>query len=580
MTSAPLERSSVELCELPFSFWQLPLLTPDKFIDAARQRSVYLSAGQLEALHRLRLLTPLLRVRRDGRALAAAVRREDPWIWEMQRSVPIELGGLREAREEGRLHDPSAEEFIARHRLKRQVRDVLYDSSDYLYSHHQLLHLHDIRDLLPRLHPGPAGKLEGGAPLSLPQMRHRAEEIREVVIACSALEPVQYPFIVGRTRSRGNEYEQYRKWLKGQRGRAMMKWLGLEPGWFRSRGEGLVGVADRIDPLGSWREVIREADPRSWEELRGDARIAIDLRIAAEILLCYYERLGRAHVPNARKLPKPELGRRDPFAGRLKPTGKVNRVLTQHRVSPHPRLVFVVEGDTEALLLPRVYAHFEIRPDREFIAIENARGVDRDLSALVAFAISPQVEIEEGRRYLRLETPPTRLLAVMDPEGPYESPKQRDEERQKLTERIMLTFPKQFRTDAVEESIADLITIETWNRKGESFEFAHFTDRQIATAIGAVYVPKKGKKSLSLKRRIEVISRLRAKRGRLDEMLGNASKLDLAEALWPVLERKITRAVKVGTERGIPIVRSIDRAEELAHEYPRSELVISLDRAG
>jgi len=61
-------------------------------------------------------------------------------------------------------------------------------------------------------------------------------------------------------------------------------------------------------------------------------------------------------------------------------------------------------------------------PNREFIAIENARGVDRDLSTLVAFAISPQVEIEEGRRYLRLETPPTRLLAVMDPEGRYKLP--------------------------------------------------------------------------------------------------------------------------------------------------------------
>lgn len=498
----------------------------------------------------------------------------------MRYSVPIEIGGLREARSQGRLYDPSAEQFIARHRLKRQVGDITYNSSDYLYSHHQLLHLPEIGGLLQRLRPGPAGKIEGGAPL-LSQTRHRAQEIRELVIVCSALEPVQYPFIVLRTRARGGEYEEYRRWLKGQRGRAMMNWLGLDPAWFRSRGERLLQLANGFDPLGSWHQVIREADPRSWEELRGEARLAVDVRIAAEILLRYCERLAKARVPGARRLPKPKRGRRDPFANRLKATGKINRVLTQHRVSPHPNLVFVVEGDTEELLLPRVYAHFGIRADREFIAIENAQGVDRDLSALVAYAISPQVEIEEDRRYLRMETPPTRLFAVMDAEGRYKLPEQRERERDKLIKRILLTFPKRFRTESVADSIKDLVTIETWNAKGESFEFAHFTDRQIAVAVGEVYVPsKRGKKCPSLPRRTAAVANLRRTRGNLDTMLGNGSKVDLAEALWPVLERKIKRAVKVGTEHRIPVIRAIDRAGDLAHEYPRAELVIPLDRAG
>jgi len=400
------------------------------------------------------------------------------------------------------------------------------------------------------------------------------------VIACSALEPAQYPFIVLRTRSRGDEYERYQRWLKRQRGRAMMNWLGVDPDWLRVRGKGLLAEADRIDPLGTWQRVIREADPRSWELLRGDARIAVDLRVGAEILLRYCERLAKARVPGARALPRVKPGHRNPFASRLKPTGKLNRVLTEHRASPHPNLVFVVEGDTEALLLPRVYAHFNLRLDREFIAIENARGVDRDLTALVAFAISPQVEIEEGRRYLRMETPPTRLLAVMDAEGRYALPRQREEEHRKLIERIMLTFPKGYRTPAAEESISGLITIETWNRKGESFEFAHFTDRQIAVAIGRVYRPKKkGKRCPSLEDRIEAVKRLRARRGRLDELLGAGSKVDLAEALWPVLEKKISRAEKKNREGRIPIVRAIDLAGELAHEYPRAELVIPLERA-
>jgi hypothetical protein len=580
MNGAAFARSSVDLCELPFSFWQLPLLSADKFISAARERGVYLSAGQLEALHRLRLLTPLLRVRRDGRAIAAAARREDPWIRELAHSVPTEPGSLFQAHAEGRLHDPAGEGFFARRRFERRIGDLSYSASDYLYSHHQLLHLAALEGLLSSIYPGSSGKFVSAPPPQLPHLRAQAAEIREVVIVCSALEPVEYPFIVLRTRSRGSEYDEYRRWLKGQRGRAMMTWLGLDPDWFRARGKGLLQIADRIDPLGTWRRVIREADPRSWEELRGDARIAIDLRVAAEILLRYCERLAKVRAPGARRLPQPKPGHRDPLTNRLKPTGKVNRVLTEQRVSPHPNLVFVVEGDTEALLLPRVYAQFNIRPDREFISIENARGVDRDLSALVAYAISPQVELEEGRRYLRMETPPTRLLAVMDAEGRYALPGQRKEEHRKLIERIMLTFPKKYRTAAVEDSISGLITIETWNRKGESFEFAHFTDRQIADAVGRAYVPAaKGKHCPSLERRLKAVARIRASRGNLDKLLGDGSKVDLAEVLWPILERKIERAVKVGTERRIPIVRTIDLAGELAHEYPRAELVIPLDRA-
>jgi hypothetical protein len=581
MSTPPFARSTVDLCELPFSFWQLPLLGPDKFIEAARERDVYLTPGWLEALHRVGLLVPFLRVRRDGREIAAAVRRQDSWLWERARFIPTETTDLRVAFDQDLVHDPATEGFSARQRFRRALGEITYNTSDYLYSHHQLLHLPDVRGVLSRLHQGPSGRFQGGAPPQLPQLRANSAAIREVVIACSALEPAQYPLIVLRTRSRGDEYERYRRWLKGQRGRAMMRWLGVSPDWLRVRGQGLLAEADRIDPLGSWQRVIREADPRGWESLRGDARIALDLRIGAEILFRYCERLAKARVPGARALPHAKPGHRDPFASRLKPTGKLNRVLTEHRVSPHPNLVFVVEGDTEALLLPRVYAHFDLRLDREFIAIENARGVDRDLTALVAFAISPQVEVEDGRRYLRMETPPTRLLAVMDAEGRYALPKQREEERRKLIERIMLTFPKRYRTPAAEESISGLITIETWNRKGESFEFAHFTDRQIAVAVGQAFQPKKkGKRCPSLKHRIDAVGRLRSRRGRLDELLGAGSKVDLAEALWPVLEKKISRAEGNKTERRIPIVRAIDLAGELAHEYPRAELVIPLERAG
>jgi hypothetical protein len=39
-----------------------------------------------------------------------------------------------------------------------------------------------------------------------------------------------------------------------------------------------------------------------------------------------------------------------------------------------------VEGETELFLFPRLMEFFGIRKDRDFIAIENAQGVGRDIS--------------------------------------------------------------------------------------------------------------------------------------------------------------------------------------------------------
>ena len=61
-------------------------------------------------------------------------------------------------------------------------------------------------------------------------------------------------------------------------------------------------------------------------------------------------------------------------------------------------------------------------------------------------------------------------------------------------------------------------------------------------------------------------------------MLGPISKVALADALWPVLEVKIERALERGTERRVPIVRAVHRAYALATEYPRRNLVIALER--
>jgi hypothetical protein len=555
-------KGALDLLDLPFSFWQLPLLSEAQFTREARARGVLLSPQMMELLHRMRLLTPLYRVQRDGRAIAAAVRRNDPFAWREADWLPMSRTHLVEACEVGRVHDPAEEHFIARQRLDRQVGDIPYRASAYLYSHHQLLMLQTLKRALP--------VLASANPEQRKRWRNVGASSRETVIALSALEPIYFPR-VGGLRAWQWELEEYDKWQKNLRADAMLTWLEVDADWIKGRADGLLDSADFLDPLGNWIQIVREAPPEMWETLKDDARSAIDLRIGAEILLGYYERLATAHKAPALAKPTGRFVRE--YANRLKPTGKLDRLLMDFGISPHPRLVLVVEGDTELLILPRVMAVLGIRTDREFIAVENARSVDTDLSALVAYAIAPRTEPDEQGRYLRLQRPPTRLLVMMDAEGPYEVPQGRKNQKGKWIERIMLTLPSQHRTTAVEESIRRLVSIDTWDRKGQSFEFAHFTDHELNRAVAEV------RRGRSQPDRTAKIAEIRQAQGNLKKVLGShTSKLKLAEALWPILERKIERSRKHGTQERLPVVRALYQAQKMARG-PRRGIVIPLEKA-
>jgi hypothetical protein len=150
--------------------------------------------------------------------------------------------------------------------------------------------------------------------------------------------------------------------------------------------------------------------------------------------------------------------------------------------------------------------------------------------------------------------------------------------QQKLLERLVRTLPREWREDPkrlahMRRQLDGLVRTATWKRTGESFEFAHFTDRQIARAI-QVLDPRPRRPALE--RWVQAVAGVRANRGNLKSILGHVRKPELADELWPVLEKRIREAQSRGTERRIPIVRVLDQALRLAHEWPRRGIVLSL----
>jgi hypothetical protein len=567
------DRTVAELLDWPYTFTQLALLTPSKFIREARDRGVWLTDDQLEGLHRARLLIPFARVQRDGREIAAAARSQDPWLHEIAHADTTSRDALQDVAAVGRLCDPRLEGFTARRRLKRPLGELTYNSSEYLYSHHQLIALPYLRQVLPNAQWPTAGEVMQFDIVQpwLGNFRAIASRRHSLVVALTALEPVYWPRIMGRiSLPITEEFPLYVRWLSKLTSPTLPRWLGVDGDWLKAHASELLAEADRIDPLGDWLDVVRQAEPDHWRRLKGEARSAIDLRLAAEVLLGLYEHLVRAR--RAKALPAPQRRFRGEFDNRLKPQAGLDRVLTRFGLSPHPSLVLVVEGDTEMLIMPRVMDLFKVRRDEDFIALQNAASVDRDLSPLIAY-VAPRVEAEETGRYLRLVRPPTRMLFVADAEGRIATTELREKRRQQWVKRLLETLPAEQRTPAVRKALDTLVYIEVWKRNGLSFEFAHFTDRELALASLRID-PKPDR--LTLDRRIEIVGRLRQRRGNLNELLDVASKVDLADELWPILEHKIARARTRDTHLRIPIVRALDRAITLAEDVRRSNVVIPL----
>jgi hypothetical protein len=364
------------------------------------------------------------------------------------------------------------------------------------------------------------------------------------------------------------QFDDYDRWRGDLPVRSILDWLGVEPSWLKDTASGLLIEADQFDPLGDWLDVIREADPERWTRLKGTARNAMDFRIAAEVLLRYYEDLAKEG--HALPIEPPRGGWRHELHGRLKPRRGIDKILTSFGLSPHPSLILVVEGDTELLLFPRLMEMLSVRHDDDFISIQNAEGVDKDISALISYAIAPRVE-KEADGHLQMLRPPTRILVVADAEGRMATEVQRARRRTVWIDRILRTLPKAERTLSVREAIDRLVYLDTWDRRGQSFEFAHFTDRQLASAIRRIVTTHPPPPLADL---IERVASVRSTGGNLKVLLRGASKLDLADELWPVLQQKVRRALEHETETRIPVIRV--RATDLAQELPRRNVVIPI----
>lgn len=563
--AAACPRSTLDLLTLPLPFTQTRLLDPSEFAAEALKRGVRLEPAQLEVLHRTRVLVPFFEVsqgKADPRRRVKFDRSETQRI-----GTTTFIMELYRAAADGRAHDARLRPF--RPWPRKRTRTLWpHRTRGYLYSWHQLLALDTVDGVLQAMRHDRATRTWSLSATSTPTAADvlAADSWRRLAVTLAAIDARYWPVI---THTIHYNAEVWRDFNQSFDARATLEWTGLDVDEVVRGADQLRYAARHIDPLGAFYDLVRRADPKSWQTLRGVALIAMDRRIASEALDSFAGDNGRPPVPQAEidATPTPALR----LSTRRRTT---DAVLTDLGVSPHPSLVVGVEGATEAFVLPRVFEQLGVPLGPDWIRIAEFGGVDKDLMNLAKFAAAPVLGDDHGD-YVELDRPITRFLVLVDAERKYSTVTKRARQRKLLLNAIAETLPKDLRPDLYGKD-ARIVEIRTWGR--HPFEFAHFTDRQLAAALEAAAKTPYPRGSAGL------VADVCAERTRpapnLEKLWANnrwpgalLSKTSLVDAYWPVLHGKIERAI-ASSAAGPPVMRAAVRAWELASIQHRSRMAL------
>jgi hypothetical protein len=135
---------------------------------------------------------------------------------------------------------------------------------------------------------------------------------------------------------------------------------------------------------------MRRASSKAWEKLKDAALTALDYRIAAEILLLFYEDI--ADRGQAEPLPVPQGMYRHWLQERLSYRHQtLDEDLMGLGISPHPRVVLAIEGETEQVHVPLVWNDLGYPDAPELVRLLWLGGVDKNPVKVAALAATPLI---------------------------------------------------------------------------------------------------------------------------------------------------------------------------------------------
>jgi hypothetical protein len=525
----PALGTSLALLTIPYIFTQDKLLTTDDYLRQAKDRGHRLTLEDLQKLHANGLIVPFYRV--------------DDTPIDSQR-IAVETSGemnargwVLEAAASGRLRDPAVEGYSDEWPYARPpgARSDRWWNG-YVYSSWQLLDIANAINALKGIELyGPRPDGVGGYARS-----------RRLAIALAALSPRYMPGVIGQfsllSSADASGYWQFRADADTVE---LLSIAGFDVHDLQEQADNLL-LAARDDPLVKWVKLLRYASFSGWSQLRGEPLNAMWRRVAAELLLRAHEDLAAlGELP-----PLPDLSgsvwhapQHDRLTPRYHEAETLERALADLGLSPHPRVILLVEGETELVHVPRLLAEFgQTQPQQ--VRVQRTKGSRVNTQLITRYDITPRI----GRRVddvWLLDATPTALVIAMDAEHKWATAEDRDRERRTLQEAVREEIRGQG-ADITQDDLDFLIRVRVWG--DNKYELANFTDDELVTAVVQLVADNPNHDTASptwlQKLRTELLD---ARQHHLDikvplgRMRVPDDKVALAEILWPVLLAKCER---------------------------------------
>lgn len=138
-----------------------------------------------------------------------------------------------------------------------------------------------------------------------------------------------------------------------------------------------------------------------------------------------------------------------------------------------------------------------------------------------------------------------------------------------MKQEVLNCLPKSLRTSSMRDDLDHLLFVRTWPAE---FEFAHFTNTELARAIKSVTPGAPPEREIR-----RSLSSCRENGGPIKSVWANwthrPSKIAMAEAAWPALERRIR-----GGRQRVPIVELLREVLQIAANARRAREMAPQDR--
>ncbi|MFG1805758.1 hypothetical protein [Streptomyces sp. NPDC049040] len=532
MTNTPQLASPVPpggalaLITLPYVFTQDELLTADGFIKECNKRGYKLSLDILQELHSHRLLLPLYRVSdtaAEGRRIGVGRGYEmNPRGWAM------------EAAREGRLRDPADEGYLAAWPYRRASDEENHRWwNGFIYSSWQLI---SVKAAMSRY-----GFVRAGYP-PFPNRIMRDGD-RQLTLVLSVLATRYLPGILGTLSIPGGVDESgLRRHRFESQIDDLIQLVNFDPSKLQGSADQLLAVAHG-DPLSKWLPLLRHASYKGWSRIEGTSLDAMWRRVAAEVLLRAHEELSAEGSVD----PLPDLTgetwwtpQHDRLTPRYGEAETLERALAELGLSPHPKVILLVEGETELYHVPRLLAEFGLTQPQQ-VRVQRTKGSKINAHLIARYGVTPRVGRRLKDRWM-LDASLTALVIAMDAENDFENQAKRDKVRRQLQDAIREEVKYQD-ADIGQVELDALVHIRVWGE--DKYEIANFSDDELVPAITKIAAeqgnPLVGAPSWEGDLRHELRD-AREKHQDIKVPLGRMrvaeAKVELARLLWPVLLAK------------------------------------------